>query len=125
MEWVRVSEAGFGQEIGCFYDAYARHGYGPDACSLHYIGYLGDEPVCSGTLLDAGGTAAIYDLSTPPTFRRRGFGSALTHALMREMRSRGYADTWIWSSSIAQSVYRTRGYVDVDFGLREHAWAKR
>src|SRR5579872_6850019 len=72
-EWIRVSEAGFGSELGCFYDAYARHGYGPEAFSLHYIGYLEDTPVTSGTLLEAGGCASIYDLSTPPTtiFRLR------------------------------------------------------
>lgn len=124
-EWVRVSEAGFGDELGCFYEAYARHGYGPDAYSLHYIGYLGDMPVTSGTLLDAGGCATIYDVSTPPAFRRQGLGAALTHALMREIRARGYTDTWIWSSNMAKSVYQALGYVDVDFGMREYTWHKR
>ena len=73
-EWVRVSEAGFGQELGWFYDAYARHGYGPDAFSLHYTGYLGDTPVTSGTLLDAGGTAAIYDCLDPACLPSPGAG---------------------------------------------------
>lgn len=121
-EWVRVSEAGFGAEVAIFYDAYARHGYGPDAFSLHYIGYLDDTPVTSGTLLDAGGGATIYDVSTPPAFRHQGFGGAITHALMQEIRNRGHADTWIWSSNMAKSVYQKLGYVDVDFGLREHSW---
>lgn len=123
--WVRVSEAGFGEELGIFYDAYARHGYGGDAFSLHYIGYVGDTAVTSGTLLDAGGCATIYDISTPPTFRGQGFGGAMTHGLMWEIRKRGYADTWIWSSNMAKSLYQKLGYVDVDFGLREHVWKKR
>jgi GNAT superfamily N-acetyltransferase len=123
-EWVRVSQAGFGQEIPGFYDAYARHGYGPDAFSLHYIGYLDDTPVTSGTLLDAGGCAAIYDISTPPAFRGRGYGGAITHALMHEIRRRGYTDSWIWSSNMARSVYQALGYVDADFGVREHTWHK-
>lgn len=125
VEWVRVSEAGFGGELAIFYDAYARHGYGPDAFSLHYIGYLDDTPVTSGTLLDAGGCASIYDVSTPPALRRQGFGGAITHALMWEIRNRGYTDTWIWSSNMAKSVYQKLGYVEVDFGLREHVWRKR
>jgi ribosomal protein S18 acetylase RimI-like enzyme len=125
-EWVKVSEVGFGGgELSCFYDAYARHGYGPDAISLHYTGYLDDTPVTSGTLLDAGGWATIYDISTPPDFRRQGFGGAITHALMREIRNRGYADTWIWSSNMAKSLYRQLGYVDADFGVREHGWRKQ
>jgi GNAT superfamily N-acetyltransferase len=124
-EWVRASEAGFGGELACYYDAYARHGYGPEAFSLHYIGYLGSTPVTSGTLLEAGGCASIYDLSTPPVYRRQGFGSLLMWALMREIRDRGYPDTWIWSSKIGRSVYQKLGYIDADFGLREHAWRKR
>lgn len=123
-EWVRASEAGFGGEFPWFYDAYARHGYGDDAFSLHYIGYWSDVPVTSGTLLDAGGGASIYDLSTPAEYRGKGFGGALTLALMREIRSRGYADTWIWSSNMAQGLYRTLGYVDANFGIREHTWHK-
>ncbi len=124
-EWIRVSEAGFGSELALFYEAYARHGYGPDAFSLHYIGYLDEEPVTSGTLLDAGGCATIYDVSTPPAFRHQGFGKAITHALMQQIQNRGYADTWIWSSNMAKSVYQKLGYIEVDFGLREHAWHGR
>ncbi len=122
--WVQVSEAGFGGDLAPFYDAYARHGCGADTFSLHYIGYLGDTPVTSGTLLDAGGTASIYDISTPPALRGQGFGGAITHALMREIHRRGYADTWIWSSDMACSVYRKLGYVDAEFGVREHGWNK-
>jgi ribosomal protein S18 acetylase RimI-like enzyme len=124
-EWVRVSEAGFDGELECFYDAYARHGYGPEAFSRHYIGYLDNAPVTSGTLLEAGGCASIYDVSTPPAFRRQGLGGSLTHALMGEIRTRGYKDTWIWASNSAKSVYQKLGYVEVDFGLREHCWHKR
>jgi ribosomal protein S18 acetylase RimI-like enzyme len=123
-EWVHVSEAGFGSELALFYDAYARHGYGPDAFSLHYIGYLDDTPVTAGTLLDAGGCASIYDVSTPPAFRHRGFGRAITHTLMQEIHDRGYTDTWIWSSNMAKSIYQKLGYVDADFGLREHSWQR-
>lgn len=123
--WLRVSETGFGSsDLAVFYDAYARHGYGDDAFSLHYIGYLGDTPVTSGTLLDAGGGASIYDISTPPEFRGQGFGGAITHALMREIYARGYRDTWMWSSNMAQSVYRKLGFVDAEFGLREYHWRK-
>ena len=123
-EWVRLSEAGFGSELAMFYDAYARHGYGPDAFSLHYIGYLDEEPVTSATLLDAGGCATIYDVSTPPAFRHQGFGRAITHALMQQIRNLGYADTWIWSSQMAKRVYQKLGYIEVDFGVREHSWQR-
>ena len=123
-EWVKISEAGFGCNLACFYDAYARHGYGPEAFSRHYTGYLGDRPATSGTLLEAGGPAAIYDLSTPPEYRRQGLGGALTLALLQEIRRRGYTDTWIWSSRMARSLYQKLGFSDADFGVREHVWKK-
>jgi len=124
-EWVCVSEMGFGSELAMFYDVYARHGYGPDAFSLHYIGYADDTPVTSGTLLDAGGCATIYDVSTPPAFRHQGFGRAITHTLMQQIRNLGYADTWIWPSQMTKRVYQKLGYIEVDFGLREHSWYRR
>jgi GNAT superfamily N-acetyltransferase len=124
-EWLQASEAGFDVgELEIFYDAYARHGYGSDAFSLHYIGYLGDTPVTSATLLDAGGAASIYDVSTPTAYRQQGFGGAIMHSLMQEIHHRGYNETWIWSSDMAQTLYRKLGYVDADFGIREHVWRK-
>lgn len=124
-EWTRLSEAGFEvDDLSCFYDAYAQHGYGKDAFSLHYIGYLDDIAVTSATLLDAGGWASLYDISTPQEFRRQGFGGAITQALMQEIKNRGYQDTWIWSSNMAKSLYQSLGYVDVEFGIRDHTWHK-
>ena len=123
-EWVRISEAGFGVELGIFYEAYARHGYGPGAFSRHYTGYIGDRPVTTATLLDAGGSAAIYDVSTPPALRGQGLGSAVTYAMMREINTRGYSETWIWSSNMAKRVYQKLGFIEADFGMREHTWVK-
>jgi hypothetical protein len=70
--WQRVSAAGFGFDAHIYYSAYARHGFGAEAISLHYIGYLHDEPVTSATLLLAGGIAGIWDVSTTPSFRGQG-----------------------------------------------------
>jgi ribosomal protein S18 acetylase RimI-like enzyme len=123
-EWEQLSSAGFGGELGRYFDAYARHGYGPEAYSLHFTGYLDGTPVTTATLLDAGGTASLYDISTPPEHRRRGFGAAITHALMQVIRARGYGETWIWSSDVARRVYQRLGYVDADFGVREYKWRR-
>jgi GNAT superfamily N-acetyltransferase len=122
--WQQISAEGFGGDTQIYYDAYARHGFGPDAISLHYIGYLGDQPVTSSTLLLAGGIASVYDVSTPPLWRRQGFGGAITLAMLQEARRRGYDDTWIWSSPMGKSVYSKLGFVAADFGVREYRWRK-
>jgi hypothetical protein len=121
-EWKRLSAEGFEGDVQIYYDAYARHGYGEEAFSRHYIGYLDKEPVTSSTLLLAGGIAGIYDVSTPPSLRRQGFAGAITLAAMREARNRGYRQAWIWSSEMGKSVYRKLGFMAADFGVREYPW---
>jgi GNAT superfamily N-acetyltransferase len=123
--WKQISAEGFGGNTQIYYDAYARHGFGSDACSLHYIGYLDDQAVTSSTLLLAGGIASVYDVSTPPALRRQGFGGAITFATLQEARQRGYKHAWIWSSQMGKSVYSKLGFVAADFGVREYRWRKR
>jgi len=123
--WKQISAEGFGADTQIYYDAYAGHGFGPDAISLHYVGYLGDQPVTSSTLLVAGGIASVYDVSTPPAFRRQRFGGAITFAMLQEARRRGYDYAWIWSSPMGKSVYSKLGLVATDFGVREYWWRRR
>ena len=122
--WKQISAEGFGGDTQIYYDAYARHGFGPDAISLHYIGYLGDQPVTSATLLVAGGIASVYDVSTPPAFRRQGFGGAITFAYIAGSAAARVRPAWIWSSPMGKSVYSKLGFVAADFGVREYRWRK-
>lgn len=125
-EWVEINARGFGSsDYGSFHAAYARHGFGEDALAIHFIGYVGEEPVTSATLLAAGGSASVYNVSTPENLRRRGYGGAITHAALQHAIMRGYRWTWIWSSSLGKSVYEKLGFVMTDFGIREYQWRKR
>jgi hypothetical protein len=132
-EWGRATVAGFEHDAhyvdhldeNPFYAAYAQHGFGEDAYSLHYIGYLDDQMVTSGTLLLAGGIAGLFDISTPVAFRRQGFGSAISWWMMYEAQQRGYRLSYVWSSNLGKNVYRGVGYVPTAIGLREYSWEKR
>jgi hypothetical protein len=132
-QWQLASAAGFGHDAGRlkrieehpFYAAYARHGYGGDAFSLHAVGYHEDQPVTSATLLLAGGIAGVFDVSTPPACRRQGFGGAITWAMMQEGQKRGYQHAYVWSSSLGRGVYQGVGFVPSDIGMREYQWQKR
>ncbi|MEM7032422.1 MAG: hypothetical protein AAF629_22915 [Chloroflexota bacterium] len=124
--WRLASCAGFGGgSYHNFYEAYARHGFAQDAQAHHYIGYLDDQPVTSGTLLMAGGSASLYNISTPDAVRRQGFGGAITYFMMKEMQHRGYDWTWIMASNEGKGVYANLGYVPTDFGIREYRWQRR
>lgn len=123
-EWRQISAAGFGSDVQIHADAYARHGFGDTACSLHYIGYLDDQAVTSATLLLAGGIAGLWDVSTPPALRGRGFGSLISQHLLDEAQRHGYHQAWVWSSRMGQRVYQRVGFIAVDVGVREYQWQK-
>jgi GNAT superfamily N-acetyltransferase len=124
-EWPKINARGFGaSDYSSFHAAYARHGFGRHAQAVHFIGYMGDEPVTSSTLLVAGGSASVYNVSTPTDLRRRGFGGAITHAALQQAYERGYLSAWIWSSPLGKGVYAKLGFVVTDFGVREYQWKK-
>lgn len=125
-EWAEINARGFGSaDYSAFHAAYSRHGFGADAQAVHFIGYLGDEPVTSATLLLVGGSASVYNVSTPTELRRRGFGGAITRAALQQARNCGYHWAWIWSSPLGKNVYAKLGFVVTDFGVREYQWKKR
>jgi GNAT superfamily N-acetyltransferase len=112
--WRRVSAEGFEMPFDAiqpYYDAYLQEGFGADAVLVPYLGYHGDEPVTSGTLLCAAGLAGVYDVSTPPRARRRGYGSAITAHMMAEGRARGYRYACLLASSEGERIYRKLGFV--------------
>lgn len=128
--WRQASADGFGHTLAqmegeSMFDAYARHGFGPDADSLHYIGYVDNRPVTSGTLLLAGGIAGLFDISTPPALRRRGYGSAISEWMLREAQRRGCTHAYVWSSNLGKGVYQEVGFVPIHLGLREYQWQRR
>lgn len=124
--WVDINARGFGStDYSAFRAAYLRHGFGDDAQAIHFVGFAGDQPVTSSTLLIAGGSASAYNISTPIELRKQGYGSAVTHATLLAARKRGYRSSWIWSSAMGRSLYQKLGFVITDFGIREYQWKKR
>jgi ribosomal protein S18 acetylase RimI-like enzyme len=127
--WSQVSAAGFGvsEAIGQrYHDAYVSR---PRSCEnvelrLHYIGYLGEFPVSSSTLVLAGGIAGIYDVSTVPEHRRKGYGSCLTRVGLEDAARRGYRYAGLNSSDLGYSVYQSLGF-NVEFAIPEYRWEPR
>jgi GNAT superfamily N-acetyltransferase len=104
------------------YRLFSRHGYGPVAQSLHFIGYAGEQPVTSGTLLLSDGIPGLYNISTPLAARGRGYGQALTAHMLQEAITRGYTTVWTWASDDGRLTYEKLGFVQHDFGVREYPW---
>lgn len=126
--WWTASAQGFGtnqKAAQVWYDAYRRHyqrrGFGTGAHAVQVVGRLGREIVTSATLLLAAGIAGIYDVSTRPEFRGRGYGSALTGWLLAEARRRGYAWAGLQTSD-AVEFYQRLGFA-VGFREQEFFWS--
>jgi len=67
----------------------------------------------------AEGSASVYNGFTPTELRRKGLGSAITHAALRQAYNRGYHASKIWPSPLEKGVYARLGFVVTDFGVCE------
>jgi ribosomal protein S18 acetylase RimI-like enzyme len=127
--WRRASAAGFGVSEATgqgYHDAYVGQPRSSENVELrlHYVGYLNDVPVCSSTLLLAGGIACMWDVSTVPEHRRTGYGACLTRVGLDEVRRRGYRYASLNSSALGYSLYRSLGF-NVEFAVPEYHWTPR
>ena len=91
--------------------AYRHLGFGEDAQWVHYLGYLGDMPVATTSVMIDGDLAGIYLVGTLEAARGRGAGSALTLHAMQHARDRGARTAALQSSEMGESVYRGIGFV--------------
>lgn len=124
--WKQVSAQGFEidpQGVQIYYDAYARQIKAGSSEVQQHIGFWRDQPVTSSTLLLADGIAGIYDVSTPPQFRRRGFAAAITQAIVREARDRGYQHACLMSSEMGAGVYSRVGF-STRVQFPEYVWRR-
>lgn len=112
-DYEHVLAQGFGEgpkEASWVRSMYDRIGFSDDAPWRHYVGHIEGRPVATATLFFAAGVAGIYFVSTVPTERGRGVGSAITRAAMIAARDNGFATAVLGSSPMGQRVYERLGF---------------
>jgi len=77
------------------------------------VGRLDGEAVAAGISHDHRGDCGIYNVVTREHARRRGIGTAVTAALVREARERGCDTASLQSTPIAERVYTSVGFRDL------------
>ncbi|MFI7121301.1 GNAT family N-acetyltransferase [Amycolatopsis sp. NPDC049868] len=93
-----------------FYDRVAPSALAED-CPAHYlIGYHHGEPVSAGEIFLHAEVAGIYNISTLPASRHRGFGGVITLAAVDSARAAGYDTVAIRASAEDEPVYRRLGF---------------
>ena len=99
----------------------ALSGFPPEQL-VHLLAFLGDEPVCAGSLFVTGATGGLYNIATLAAARGRGVGYAVTRALMELARERGCTEAILSASPMGLPVYERLGFVEV-CRVPQYVWA--
>jgi ribosomal protein S18 acetylase RimI-like enzyme len=87
---------------------------GIDHTALHVaVARLGGETVSTGIAFDHDGDCGIFNVGTLEHARRRGLGSALTAALVRDAAARGCTTASLQATEMAVALYAGLGFRDL------------
>lgn len=110
---VEVAAAGFDTPTELMEPMYSADVLATRGVSL-YLGRSDGQPVSTAVSYLANDTLGIFSVATPDSFRRRGFGTAIT----RHACERGFIDgarlAWLQSSAVGEPVYRRLGFRQVE-----------
>jgi len=80
-------------------------------CPLRfYVGYVDGIPVATAELTIGGGVAGLYNISTRASYRRRGFGTAMTMRPLLDARERGHTTAILQASPDGIRLYQRVGF---------------
>jgi GNAT superfamily N-acetyltransferase len=77
------------------------------------VGYLDEEPVTTGRLSCLGTVAEVNSVTTKPGYERRGYGTAMTWAVLAEGAHRGCVSAILTATTIGYPVYVRMGFEPV------------
>jgi GNAT superfamily N-acetyltransferase len=78
-----------------------------------FVGRVDGEPVSCSLLAISGRTAGVYNVATSPHHRGKGYGAALTWAVVAEGGRRGCTHAILQASQLGYPVYKRMGFVDL------------
>lgn len=75
-----------------------------------YLAELDGVPAGTGLAAISGDLTGIYNITTFPQYRRRGFGRAITMELVRAGFAAGAPTAYLYASRMGQPVYESAGF---------------
>ena len=100
------------EAVSAFFSRDATPVLEPDCPARLFLSYTLGEPVAASECFLYAGVAGIYNVVTTTRARRRGFGSALTIAALREARGAGYRTAVLQASAQGRNIYARLGFVE-------------
>jgi len=79
----------------------------------HYIGYLGDTPVSTSSILYSDGVAGLYNVATLQEARGKGAGGMISYVPFMDARERGYRFGILHSTRMGYKVYKRLGFEEI------------
>lgn len=79
-----------------------------------YLGEAGGAPVTTGFAVTLRDFVGIFNVATPPRYRRRGYGAAITARAVCDAFSSGARWAWLQSSPAGYRVYEKLGFRTVE-----------
>jgi ribosomal protein S18 acetylase RimI-like enzyme len=80
----------------------------------YYLARLQERDVCTAIGYTVDASVGIFNVATPPEFRRRGYGSIVTAHAVRAGFDAGAEFAYLQSSALGESVYKRLGFREVD-----------
>jgi GNAT superfamily N-acetyltransferase len=113
-EWIIAEQQGYEVDLTLEPSLTAlRTGMGAGSHHLglyHYLGRLDGHPVATASLLLSEGIAGIYDVTTVPSVRKRGVGTAMLLHILHMAQQQGYDCAWLQTSAMAYPFYEQLGF---------------
>jgi N-acetylglutamate synthase len=108
-----VAAAGFEVPSDLFAPFYSPQVAATPGLSI-FLGRADARPVSTATSFRQGEAAGIFNVATPPEYRRRGYGTALTARAARDGFEAAASFAWLQASPLGNSVYRRMGFRQVE-----------
>jgi ribosomal protein S18 acetylase RimI-like enzyme len=110
-EATRVTAAGFEVPLETMSGLFVPELLG--SCMTYYIGRVDDNAVAAAVGFRVGDDVGIFGVATPPQYRRRGYGAAMTAHAVRSSFDAGADLAWLQTSAMAESIYGALGFQHV------------
>jgi ribosomal protein S18 acetylase RimI-like enzyme len=111
-DWLRAFGEGFGvPEAGLARYRRLPMGVAPaDSAFRFYLARFRSAPVATSMWFPGEDAAVIDEIATVPAMRRRGIGTAVTHAALRDAQEAGYRTAVLVASEAGARIYRRLGF---------------
>ena len=75
-----------------------------------YVGEVDGTPVTTGLGVVIDDSVGVFNIATPPEWRRRGYGAALTARVVADAFRAGATSAWLQSSAKGFAIYEALGF---------------